>query len=46
MNRMREHVFTEMDKNSDKLISMDEFIQTTNEKEFEKNEEWKVTHRR
>jgi len=41
MNRMREHVFTEMDKNSDKLISMDEFIQTTNEKEFEKNEEWK-----
>lgn len=43
MNRMREHVFKEMDKDHDRLISMDEFIQTTHEKQFEKNEEWKVS---
>lgn len=41
MNRMREHVFTEMDKDSDKVISLEEFLKATHEKQFEKNEEWK-----
>ena len=42
MNRMREHVFTEIDKDKDKMISLDEFLKATKEKEFEKNPEWKV----
>lgn len=41
-NRMREHVFSEIDKNRDKMISLDEFIAATEDKEFKKNEEWKV----
>lgn len=41
MNRMREHVFKEMDKNQDKMISMEEFINETQDKDFDENEEWK-----
>ena len=41
MNRMREHVFTEMDKNRDKMVSLEEFINETKEKDFDDNEEWK-----
>lgn len=41
-NRMREHVFSEIDKDKDKMISLDEFIAATQEKDFKKNEEWKV----
>ena len=38
---MREHVFSEIDKNKDKMISLDEFMAATEDKEFKKNEEWK-----
>lgn len=41
MARMREHVFTEMDKNRDKMISLDEFIAETQEKDFDNEDEWK-----
>jgi hypothetical protein len=39
---MREHVFSEIDKNKDKMISLEEFMAATEDKEFKKNEEWKV----
>ncbi len=42
MNRMREHVFGEIDKDKDRMVSMHEFLEATKEKEFEKNPEWKV----
>lgn len=41
MNRMREHVFGEMDKNKDKMISKEEFIKTTSDEHFDVNDEWK-----
>ncbi|KAK2157343.1 hypothetical protein LSH36_193g08033 [Paralvinella palmiformis] len=40
MNRMREHVFNEVDKNGDKLISLDEFLKSTNREDFGKDEGW------
>ncbi|BFZ15974.1 hypothetical protein BsWGS_19013 [Bradybaena similaris] len=44
MNRMREHVFKEMDKNKDWRISYDEFIAYTgsagNKQEFEQDDGW------
>lgn len=43
-SRMREHVFKEIDTDKDKMISMDEFINATGTKEFEKNEEWRVSN--
>jgi hypothetical protein len=42
MHRMREHVFGEIDKDKDRMVSLQEFLDATKEKEFEKNEEWKV----
>ena len=42
MNRMREHVFSEIDKDKDRMVSHQEFIDATKQKEFEKNTEWKV----
>lgn len=39
---MREHVFGEIDKNKDRVISFDEFIAATEQKEFNQNDEWKV----
>ena len=42
MNRMREHVINEIDKNKDKLISWQEFLDSTKTAEFEKDEGWKV----
>lgn len=42
MNRMREHVFNEIDKDKDGAVSWQEFMDATKEKEFEKNPEWKV----
>ena len=42
MNRMREHVIQEIDANQDKLVSLDEFLASTNRDEFKENEEWDV----
>jgi hypothetical protein len=36
-------VFSEIDKNKDMMISKEEFIEATKQKEFKKNEEWKVS---
>jgi len=43
MNRMREHVMNEIDKNQDKLITLEEFIDSTKTKEFKQEEEWEVS---
>ena len=43
MNRMREHVMNEIDKDKDRMVSLQEFIVATQQKEFDKNEEWKVS---
>jgi hypothetical protein len=42
MNRMREHLMSEIDKDKDRMVSLQEFIGATQQKEFDKNEEWKV----
>ena len=42
MNRMREHVMTEIDKDKDRMVSLQEFIASTQQSEFKQNEEWKV----
>lgn len=46
MNRMREHVFTEIDQNKDLMISLQEFLQYTGRhgenKKFEENEGWET----
>jgi len=41
MERMREHVLKEMDKDGDGLLSIDEFMQETKEKDFEEDPEYK-----
>jgi len=41
-NRMREHVFSEVDKNKDFLISMEEFTEGTKGDNYEKDEGWKT----
>ena len=41
--RMRQHVFTEIDKNGDRMISLQEFLDSATRQEFETNEEWKVS---
>ena len=41
-NRMREHVFGEIDKDKDYLISLEEFIHGTQGEEYEKDEGWKT----
>merc|ERR1719245_2426620 len=40
MERMREHVFKESDKNKDRMISYDEFLAETQRDEFEKDPGW------
>jgi hypothetical protein len=44
MNRMREEVFKNMDKNKDELISLDEFLAYTKTSEFTEkdDDEWKT----
>ena len=48
MSRMREHVFTEIDLDKDKMITMDEFLTYTGKhgenKKFEENDGWDVSH--
>ncbi len=39
---MREHLMSEIDKDKDRMVSLQEFIGATQQKEFDKNEEWKV----
>ena len=43
MNRMREHVMKEVDKDNDAMISYREFVDSTNQKDFEKDEGWDVS---
>ncbi|XP_076328709.1 nucleobindin-2-like isoform X2 [Tachypleus tridentatus] len=40
-NRMREHVYSEADKDKDKRISQKEFLDLTQQQDFEENEGWK-----
>jgi len=43
MNRMREHVMNEVDKNHDKLISLEEFLESTKTSDFKNDEGWDVS---
>ncbi|XP_026562300.1 nucleobindin-2 isoform X2 [Pseudonaja textilis] len=40
--RMREHVMNEIDVNKDRLITMEEFIRSTEKKEFSEPESWET----
>jgi len=42
MERMREHVFKESDKDQDRLISFDEFLAETKKDEFEQDPGWET----
>ena len=42
MNRMREHVMNEIDKDKDRMVSLQEFLDSTKEKDFDTNQEWKT----
>jgi len=42
MNRMREHIMNEVDTNKDKLISLQEFLDSTKQSDFKKDEGWEV----
>ena len=43
MNRMREHVFGEVDKDKDRQISLKEFLESTNADDFDADEPWDVS---
>lgn len=43
MARMREHVMKELDKNGDKLVSLEEFMEYTKSEDFNKDEGWDVS---
>lgn len=43
MNRMREHVFNEIDKDKDRFISMNEFLESTQSEAFDEDEDWDVS---
>ena len=45
MNRMREHVFGEVDKNQDRMIDLQEFLDSTNKEDFDEDEPWDVSVR-
>ena len=42
MNRMREHVFTEVDLDQDGMVSLQEFIRSTKDDEFMQDKGWEV----
>ena len=42
MNRMREHVMGEADRNKDKLVDIEEFILYTKQEDFHKDPGWDV----
>nr|XP_018904057.1 PREDICTED: involucrin-like [Bemisia tabaci] len=41
LERMREHYYNEVDKNKDRLISLEEFIASTQQAEFRQDDGWK-----
>lgn len=43
MNRMREHVMSEVDKDQDKLISLEEFVESTKSGDWNTEEKWDVS---
>jgi len=45
MNRMREHVMKEVDSNQDRLISLEEFLDSTQQSDFKKDQGWDVWRR-
>ena len=42
MNRMREHVMNEIDRDKDRMVSLQEFMESTKQKNFDQNDEWKT----
>jgi len=42
MNRMREHVMNEIDRDKDRMVSLQEFLESTKQKDFDQNDEWKT----
>ncbi|XP_072298823.1 nucleobindin-1 [Eucyclogobius newberryi] len=40
--RMREHVMNNVDQNKDRLVSLDEFLKSTEKKEFNSHREWET----
>lgn len=42
MNRMREHVMKEVDKDQDRLVSLEEFLESTRHSDFKRDEGWDV----
>ena len=43
MDRMREHVMREFDRNNDRMLSLDEFEQGVNATEANKDQGWQVS---
>ncbi|XP_075905538.1 nucleobindin-1 isoform X2 [Nelusetta ayraudi] len=44
--RMREHVMKNVDTNQDRLVSLDEFLRSTQKKDFSNPKEWETLDRR
>ena len=44
MNRMREHVMKEVDKDGDGLINLKEFLDSTKQEEFDNGDGWEVSN--
>lgn len=42
MNRMREHVFTEVDLDKDGMVSLAEFLRSTKSGEYTQDGSWEV----
>ena len=42
MNRMREHVFGEVDKDKNRQIDLQEFLDSTKGKDFDEEDPWEV----
>ena len=42
MNRMREHIFTEVDLDQDGMVSWSEFLKSTKTSEFTEDGSWEV----
>lgn len=44
MNRMREHVIQEVDEDQDGMISLKEFMKSTQDEEFKEDKGWDVSN--